>query len=194
MTKKRVGIVVLVMAVVLIVGMFAFVAYRTPKSAEDATRITEKDELMHKNIAADYPKTPREVLKLYNRYILLLYGSQGEELNDQEIQTLGQQMRELYDEELKSLNPEDTQQLSLMQELSAFRKDKKVMIQTNVCSSNEVEYIDIKGDSGASAQVSYFVKEGNKEFTRTYQKFLLRKDEQGEWKILGFAKVDGGED
>lgn len=194
MTKKRVGIVVLVMAVVLIVGMFTFVAYRTPKSAEDATKITEKDELMHKNIAADYPKTPREVLKLYNRYILLLYGSQGEELTEQEIQTLGQQMRELYDEELKSLNPEDTQRLSLMQELSVFRKDKKVMIQTNVCSSNEVEYIDIKGASGASAQVSYFVKEGKKEFTRTYQKFLLRKDEQGEWKILGFAKVDGGED
>lgn len=194
MTKKRVSIVVLVMAVVLIVGMFAFVAYRTPKSVEDATQITEKDELMHKNIAADYPKTPREVLKLYNRYILLLYGSQGEELTDQEIQTLGQQMRELYDEELKSMNPEDTQKLSLVQELSAFRKAQKVMIQTNVCSSNEVEYIDINGDSGASVQVSYFVKEGNKEFTRTYQKFLLRKDEQGEWKILGFAKVDGGED
>ena len=160
MTKKRVSIVVLVMAVVLIVGMFAFVAYRTPKSVEDATQITEKDELMHKNIAADYPKTPREVLKLYNRYILLLYGSQGEELTDQEIQTLGQQMRELYDEELKSMNPEDTQKLSLVQELSAFRKAQKVMIQTNVCSSNEVEYIDINGDSGASVQVSYFVKEG----------------------------------
>ena len=194
MTKKRVGVALLVVAAVLIVGMFAFVAYRTPKSAEDTTQLTEKDELMYKNISADYPKTPREVVKLYNRYILLLYGSQGEELTEEEIDTLAQQMRGLYDEELLALNSEETQLASLKQELAAYQKDQKVMIQTNVCSSNDVEYIDIGDASGAHVQVSYFVKAGNKEFTRVYQQFLLRRDEQGEWKILSFAKVDGGED
>lgn len=194
MTKKRVGMILLIMAAVLIVAGFAFVAYRTPKSAEDADQITEKDELLYKNISADYPKTPREVVKLYNRYMLMLYGTQGEELTDEEIQTLNEKMRELYDEELLEINPIDAQLLSLKQELATFRKNQKVMIQANVCSSNEVEFMDIGDASGARAQASYFVKKGNEEFSRTYQQFLLRKDKQGEWKILGFEKIDGGED
>ena len=49
------------------------------------------------------------------------------------------------------------------------------------------------GASGALCEASYFIKKGTKEFTRTYQQFLLRKDGSGNWKILGFVKVDGGE-
>ena len=194
MKKRRIGVVLVCIVAVLIVGAFAFVAYRTPKSAADTTQVTEKDELMYKDISADYPKTPREVLKLYNRYLLMLYGSQGEELSEDEVRTLGTKMRELYDDELLEMNPEDTQLLSLQQELNTFHKSEKVMIQANVCSSNEVEYIDIGEASGARAQASYFIKKGSQEFTRTYQQFLMRKDAQGEWKILGFEKVNGGED
>ena len=194
MKKRRIGEVLVCIVAVLIVGAFAFVAYRTPKSAADTTQVTEKDELMYKDISADYPKTPREVLKLYNRYLLMLYGSQGEDLSEDEVRTLGTKMRELYDDELLEMNPEDTQLLSLQQELNTFHKSEKVMIQANVCSSNEVEYIDIGEASGARAQASYFIKKGSQEFTRTYQQFLMRKDAQGEWKILGFEKVNGGED
>ena len=194
MKKRRIGVVLICIVAVLIVGAFAFVAYRTPKSASDATKVTEKDELMYKNISADYPKTPREVLKLSNRYLLLLYGSQGEDLSEDEIHALGSKMRELYDDELLEMNPEDTQLLSLQQELKSFHNDQKVMIQANVCSSNEVEYIDIEEASGARAQASYFIKKGSQEFSRTYQQYLMRKDAQGEWKILGFGKVNGGED
>lgn len=194
MKKRRIGVVLVCIVAVLIVGAFAFVAYRTPKSAADTTQVTEKDELMYKDISADYPKTPREVLKLYNRYLLMLYGSQGEDLSEDEVRTLGTKMRELYDDELLEMNPEDTQLLSLQQELNTFHKSEKVMIQANVCSSNEVEYIDIGEASGARAQASYFIKKGSQEFTRTYQQFLMRKDAQGEWKILGFEKVNGGED
>ena len=67
------------------------------------------------------------------------------------------------------------------------------MIQANVCDSNEVDYIDVEGASGALLEASYFVKKGSKEFTRTYQQFLLRKDDSGNWKILGFVKVGRGE-
>ena len=83
--------------------------------------------------------------------------------------------------------------MKLSQELVAFRNDEKVMIQANVCDSNEVEYIDVDGASGALVESSYFVKKGSKEFARTYQQFLLRKDESGNWRILGFVKVNGGE-
>ena len=193
MTKKRGGVILLIIIAVLIIGAFAVVAYRTPKTAEEATEVTELAELMSKNIAANYPATPREVLKLYNRYMLCLYGVEGSELTDDEVRALGRKMRELYDEELLAANLEETHLQNLLQEIVAFRNDEKVMIQANVCDSNEVDYIDVDGASGALLEASYFVKKGSKEFSRTYQQFLLRKDANGNWKILGFVKVNGGE-
>ena len=194
MTKKRGGLIFLILIAVLIVGAFALVAYRTPKSAEEATEVTEKDELMSRNIDTNYPSTPREVMKLYNRYMLCLYGVESDELKDEEVRALGRKMRQMYDEKLLAENPEESHLLKLAQELSIFRNDGKVMIQANVCDSNEVDYIDVDGASGALLETSYFVKKGSQEFTRTYQQFLLRKDDSGNWKILGFVKVNGGED
>lgn len=193
MTKKRGGVILLILVAMLIVGAFALVAYRTPKTAEEATEVTEKDTLMNINMQINYPSTPREVMKLYNRYMLCLYGVTGEEISDDQVRALGRKMREMYDEELLGANPEEPHLLSLLQEINAFRNDSKVMIQANVCDSNEVEYIDIEGASGALLEASYFVKKGTKEFSRTYQQFLLRKDDKGNWKILGFVKVGGGE-
>lgn len=193
MTKKRGGMILLILIAVLIVGAFALVAYRTPKTAEEATEVTEKDALMSKNIEVSYPSTPREVLKLYNRYMVCLYGVESDQLTDDEVRTLGIKMRQMYDEELLEANQQESHLQRLTQEIVAFQADEKVMIQANVCDSNEVDYIDVDGASGALLEASYFIKKGSKEFSRTYQQYLLRKDANGNWKILGFVKVNGGE-
>ncbi len=193
MTKKRGGVIVLILIAVLIVGAFALVVYRTPKTAEEATEVTEVSALMSKNIEAGYPSTPREVLKLYNRYMLCLYGVDSDQLKDEEVRALGMKMRQMFDDELMEENPENAHLQKLTQEIVAFQADDKVMIQANVCDSNEVDYIDIEGASGALVEGSYFIKKGSKEFSRTYQQYLMRKDATGKWKILGFVKVNEGE-
>lgn len=193
MTKKRGGVIVLILIAVLIVGAFALVAYRTPKTVEEATEVTEVSALMSKNIEAGYPSTPREVLKLYNRYMLCLYGVDSDQLKDEEVRALGMKMRQMFDDELLEENPENAHLQKLTQEIVAFQADDKVMIQANVCDSNEVDYIDIEGASGALVEGSYFIKKGSKEFSRTYQQYLMRKDATGKWKILGFVKVNEGE-
>lgn len=193
MTKKRGGVIVLILIAVLIVGAFALVAYRTPKTVEEATEVTEVSALMSKNIEAGYPSTPREVLKLYNRYMLCLYGVDSDQLKDEEVRALGMKMRQMFDDELMEENPENAHLQKLTQEIVAFQADDKVMIQANVCDSNEVDYIDIEGASGALVEGSYFIKKGSKEFSRTYQQYLMRKDATGKWKILGFVKVNEGE-
>ena len=48
----------------------------------------------------------------------------------------------------------------------------------------------IDGEESAIVQSSYFIKEKNS-YSKTYQDYLLRKNEAGEWKILGFEKVEG---
>lgn len=189
MKKKQGGVILLVILAVLLVGAFAVVAYRTPKSSEEI-ELSQKDELLNKNILANYPSTPREVLKLFNRFIVVLYGTDSEELTSEEQQALGVKLRDLYDEELLEANPQDTNLTNLAQELLSFQSNAKVLLQANVCDSNEVEYISIDGVDGALVDVSYFIKANSKKFTRTYQRFLLRKDDAGQWKILGFDKID----
>lgn len=193
MTKKRTGIIVVVLLAVVIVGIFAVFANRSPKSVEDTPELLEVDELINYNLSASYPATPREVVKLFNRYLLALYGVNGDELSTQQQEALAGKMRDLYDVELLESNPQDLNLQNLAQELELFRKEKKDMIQANVCDSNEVEYMDIGDASGAAVVASYFIKDGSKNFTRTYQKYLLRKDAAGSWKILGFEKVAGGD-
>ena len=105
---------------------------------------------------------------------------------------LGSKLRELYDAVMLEVNQDDTYFMNLNSELASYRDRSKVMLQANVCDSNEVEFIDINGAEGALAQASYFCKEGSKDFTRAYQQYLLRKDSNGNWKILGFVKMDGG--
>jgi hypothetical protein len=193
MTRKRGGAIVVVLIIAaLIIGAFVFVAYRNPKTVEDTPEISELDELLNKDIADNYPSTPREVLKLYNRYLLCLYGTDGEELTEDQVLTLGTKMRDLYDQELLDANTEDENLTNLTQELATFRADSKDMIKANVSDSNDVEYIDIDDASGAIVDASYFIRTGSKDFSRTYQQYLLRKDEQGNWKILSFVKTDNG--
>ena len=190
--KGKRSIIIVAIVVALIVAAFAYVSIRTPKTVESTKEISELDELMSKNIQAVYPATPREVIKLYNRYVLYLHGENNSKLSDDEVHKLGAKMRDLYDAELLEVNPEDTYFMNLNSELASYRDRSKVMLQANVCDSNEVEFIDINGAEGALAQASYFCKEGSKDFTRTYQQYLLRKDSNGNWKILGFVKMDGG--
>ena len=57
-------------------------------------------------------------------------------------------------------------------------------------SSNDVEYKEVDGDDCAYVKASYFIKEGNA-YSRTYQMYVLRKDADGNWKILVFYQVNG---
>lgn len=192
MKKKHVGIIIGVIAAILIVVAFAYVANRKPKSVEDTPEITELSELLNKNIESTYPSTPREVQKLYNRYILYIYGENNGSIDEGQLRVLCDQMRKLYDEELLENNPADAHFLSLQQELFAYQQKKRVMLQANVCDTNDIKMEKIQGEDCARVEVTYFIKEGAQDFMRTYQEFVLRKDASGNWKILGFQKRQGG--
>lgn len=195
MKKKRGagGVIVLVLIAAVLVGAFVLVLRNAPRSAEDTTEVSELDTLLNIDVSGSYPSTPREVMKLYERYIVCLYGAGSDKLTDGQIQALSGKLREMYDSELLEENPQETNLENLSQETEAFRGSGKTMVQANVCGSNEVEYIKIKGSNGALVEVSYFMRDDNdpkNQFKRTYQKYLLRKDADGKWKILGFKKVD----
>ena len=76
-------------------------------SQEHATTekdLTEVEKVMVRKLDENYPKTPREVVKFYNRIISCYY---GEELTEEQLNKLVDQMMCLLDEDLLIVNPRD---------------------------------------------------------------------------------------
>ena len=79
---------------------------------------------------------------------------------------------------------------NLKEDISEYHDKSKTIASSAVDSSNDVEYKEVDGDDCAYVKASYFIKEGNA-YSRTYQMYVLRKDADGNWKILVFYQVNG---
>lgn len=186
MKKARAAIVVVVL-VALIVGCFYYVANRNPEKTADNVELTEVQKVITKDFEKNYPATPREVVKTYNRIITCFY---NETYTEEELYALGDQARMLFDEELLESNPRDTYFKSLKMEIEEYKEFSRTIKSSAVCSSNEVETKTVDGVEYAYVQASYFIKDGNS-YERTYQMYVLREDEEGRWKILMFYQIEG---
>lgn len=172
-----------VLCVVVIVGYYYYLNHKKGVSVEDAIiEKTEVEKILEKDFEKDYPSTPREVLKNYNRIITAYY---NEEYTEEQFVELALMARELMDEELLELNPEDAYFADLRYEVANYRDIPKTIVSSSVSDSNDVVYKVVKGYQCAYVDTYYFCKEGT-DFSRTYEKFVLRKDEAGDWKILAW--------
>ena len=124
---------------------------------------------------------------LYNRIITCFY---NDEYTDDELYDLGDQARKLFDDELLENNPRDEYFKNLKEDISEYHDKNKTIASSAVDSSNNVEYKEVDGDDCAYVKASYFIKEGSA-YSRTYQMYVLRKDADGNWKILVFYQVNG---
>ncbi len=186
MKKVRV-VVVAIVCVTLIVAYYYYLTTKGGKGAEGSTELTEIDKIVTRDLENNYPETPREVVKLYNRIITCYYGGEWEE---EELYQLGDQARALFDEELLENNPRDKYFLALESEIAEYKEKKKEIVSSDVCSSSDVLEKTVDGDECAYVTASYFMKEG-KDYSKTFQEYVLRKDEDGNWKILVFYQIEG---
>lgn len=186
MKKVRV-LVVSIICISLIVGYYYYLSAKNAASTEEKVTLTETDKLITKDLKNDYPSTPREVIKFYNRILKCYYDG---DYTDEQLEELADQARMLMDNELLENNPRDQFLQSLKADIASYAENSKTISQTSVCGSNDVEYKTIDGDECAYVTASYFVKQKN-EFTRTNQQYVLKKDDDGNWKILVFYQIEG---
>lgn len=180
--KKVHGIIAIIVCVGLCVGYYFYLSNRDIN--RDVTP-SEVEQIIAKDLDASYPKTPREVVRFYNRILLSLYN--GENLSDEQVEALGEQARKLFDEELIEKNPEDIYIASLKQELAGYGEEEKNISVLDMSSSKEVEIKKVEGRDCAYVWVAYSIK--GKEITeRSEHNYILRKDEGGNWRILGFYR------
>lgn len=183
---KKVGIVIAAcLCVALICVGFFFVKRNSDASQNKDVALTEAQKIITKDLDANYPATPREVVKLYNRIITCYY---KQEYTDDELVALCDQALCLLDEQLLEVNPREQYLQSVKFDITNYERRERYIAQSDVCDSSDVLYRTDGEDEIAYVTSSYFVREGTN-YEKTYQQYVLRKDDAGRWKILVFYQI-----
>lgn len=179
------------LVVALALGAFSYLSNRnTDTPAEKVSDVSDIGKLTARDLDADYPNTPRKVVDLYSQITKSLYDSK---LTDTDLEKLCKQSRKLMSEELLLVNPEDTFLENTKAEIEEFKAAKRVVTSYVLEDSGSVEYFSENGLEYASISVKYYVNDKNG-YGKSYEDFLLRKDSNGKWKIVGWQVTQASED
>ena len=74
--KNTKFVIIIVVCVCVILGGYYYLTNRNNAKEEENITLTEIQELTTKNLDKNYPATPREVVKLYNRIITCFYNDE----------------------------------------------------------------------------------------------------------------------
>lgn len=188
--KYRTLIILLILAGIGILFYF----YSTTKSSaakrNTNVEISEVTKLLSKDLDNSYPDTPREVIRTYNRIITCFYGAK---ITEEELNKLAKMAQTLMDNELLERNPYDVYYNNLKEDIAAYKSEKKTISSFILANSYDVQYKTLQGKQYAMLDCVYYTK-SNAGTSRTIQRYTLRKDEAGRWKILYWSLVENEKD
>lgn len=185
-TVVRVTIMGIVMAA-CIVSFYYQISHRLSVGEESGTKDNEMDICLTQDFIANYPESPKEVVKWYNRITTLFYSGN---IKDSQVEALCDQMICLMDRELLADNPRDILIASTKQDIAMYREREKKIVSTDVGKNSDIKYkTDANGDDLAYVTSYYFVQEAS-QYVSSYQTYCLRRDGSGKYKILAFRKTD----
>ncbi|MCR4955735.1 MAG: hypothetical protein K6A30_03525 [Lachnospiraceae bacterium] len=190
--KKTVRtIIVAIVGVALIIGYYVYLTGKNNNGVENNTEeLSAVQELLTTDFEEKYPATPREVIRVFNRFLNCFY---NEELSENDIVNLANAQRIFLDEELLDNNPSTQYLQSMKADVQKNHEEKRTIRSASVCGSNEVIYKTVDSRKCAYVTCGYFMKVG-KEFQSTTQRYVLRKDSEGKWKILVYYLIQNGEE
>jgi len=179
---------------VLAAGIVAYFLYLSNKSkggAEEPTAVQTDSEGNEKNpkvtaltsrdLTLNYPGTPRAVLTYYSDLLVVLY---KEEYGTDEFKEICDHIRGLFDDELLEKNPYDDYYDKLWKEVQAYKSVNRFVSAYVLEDSYNEKHQTLLDREYAMIDIKYIVMENGSMAPRTYEKFTLRKDENGKWKIL----------
>lgn len=171
--RKLLAIILLIL---MGIGFYMFI----DKNITPSNQLNNKNiDILEYDLENNYPSTPREVIILYNKLQKKLYQNKKD---DEKIQQLIKQQRKLFHKELLDKNPYDIQIDRLKIELEKTQDNK--IIESKIQDLTPDNYFGERKEL-CKIKTIYYLINGN-----IYIEFLLQKDEQNSWKILGWQNTD----
>ena len=181
---KKYGRTIIVIAVLVAVGLGYYYYLANKDTGKDATDIaadtSEVSVLISKDIMANYPESPKDVVNLYARITKAYYDTS---LTNEQIEALGKQARLMFDDELKNTQTDADFYEKLKEDIGNYNSTKTRISSYVIQSAAKTKYSTFKDRQYASIALVYYLRQGDK-LIDSPTKFTLRKDDDGHWKIL----------
>ncbi len=176
------GGLLIVLFVVGILGYYYFLTNREKEVQESNPQMTAVQEVLSRDLYFNYPPSPREVIKYYSEITQCFY---NEEYTDEELERLAIKARDLYDEELLEGNDWSKYIMDLEEDIALFKATGTRISSYTVASSTSVDEFPYEEHKFARIYCCYTLVTGEVK-QRVEEIFLLRKDENSQWKIYGW--------
>lgn len=181
---KKYGRTIIVIAVLVALGLGYYYYLANKDAKQDATDIaadtSEVSVLISKDIMANYPESPKDVVNLYARITKAYYDTS---LTDEQIEALGKQARLMFDDELRNTQTDADFYEKLKEDIGNYNSTKTRISSYVIQSAAKTKYSTFKDRQYASIALVYYLRQGDK-LIDSPTKFTLRKDDDGHWKIL----------
>lgn len=185
--KMPTSIIIIVVSVAVIIGLYYFLSNRDTKTTPEVTdtQITAVQNVLLRDLEKNYPPTPKEVLKYYSDITQCFYSNA---YSEEELTELAQRAMDLYDDELAANQNEEEYLTNLKAEIDSYKQKDWNITSYSTSASTDVEYFSEDGDDWAQLYVTYNVRQATM-IVKVTEQFLLRKDDDGHWKIFGWDTV-----
>lgn len=180
------SVVLVFFGAVIVLGLYLMFTRSRKTPNEEKYDLTIVDEITTTNLDKNYPANPRKVVELYSKTMQVLY---KEEYSDSQQSKMIDVLAGLMDEEL--LSNQQNFSGNIKKEVKDHR-DNDYSISYFVVQSKEPEEVSVNGRKMCNVECLFTLRQGSYIDTVDYM-FVMRRDEAGKWKILGWTlKEDEG--
>lgn len=181
------GLIIGVILICLVLGYYYYLSNRASENKqEDDVQVTAVQKVLMRNLDTNYPPTPREVIKYYAQIAQCLH---NETYTEEEFQNLALKIQMLYDDELIANKTQEQYLSDLKRDIEQFNEQEIVISSYSLSSSTDVDEYKKDGYNWATLYCTFTLRQGT-QLDYSEELFLLRKDEEGHWKIYGWKLAD----
>lgn len=189
--KRSSGVKVVVIVVILaaiVLGYFYYLGHRDRQQTEETVAATVVQSVLMRDLEHNYPPTPKEVVKYYSEITECFY---NEDYTDEELTQLANKIQYLYDVDLVANKTQEQYMQDLRNDIAEMKGKKYTIASYEVSASTDVEYFTQDEYSCARLYCTYYLREPSSGTRVTsLERFVLRKDQDEHWKILGWELVE----
>ena len=186
--------------VVVLVGVYLAITRRNKEETstdQAASRsiqdMTDTQKLIAEAAYKEYPSTPVQVLKYYNDITTCFY---NDDYTEDELMQLARISRRMLDVELVAQQSDDSYFSQLKKDIANLKMQGDygtTIYNIDVTPSMDVDYFEHEGYECARLYDTFTLKQmvsGTIYYPVVRYIYVMRRDEEGHWKILGFKKED----
>ena len=180
-------VIVGLVLVCLVIGYYYYLSNKKAETSEEApVEITAVQDVLMYDFERSYPPSPKEVVKRFGDITMCFY---NETYTEEEFLALAMKIQELYDDDLIANKTENQYIEDLRWDVNQMKEQQLLVSSYATSASTDVDFFRKDGRECARLYCSFTIRKGT-EITAINEIFVLRKDEEGHWKILGWKPVE----